>query len=92
MKPVTKPIIKKSVTKPKIKPKPSPTPTTIRAKQTQLPILTTEVILNALDKDEWLTIKHLIFKLRIKDMLDARLLQVKLKELERPMGRLPLRE
>ena len=33
--------------------------------------------------DEWQTIKHLIFKLKIKDMMDARYLQLKLKELER---------
>ncbi len=82
-KSVTKPIIQKSVTKPIIKPKPSPTPSPTKVKQTKLPILTNDVILKALDKEEWLTIKHLIFKLRIKDMLDARLLQVKLKELER---------
>ena len=82
-KPITKTIIQKSVTRPIVKPKPSPSPTPIKVKQSKLPILTTDVILKALDKDEWLTIKHLIFKLRIKDMLDARLLHVKLKELER---------
>jgi len=32
---------------------------------------------------EWQSIKHLIFKLKIKDMMDARYLQLKLKELER---------
>jgi len=32
---------------------------------------------------DWQTIKHLIFKLKIKDMLDVRFLQLKLKELER---------
>ncbi|MBN1213958.1 MAG: hypothetical protein JXA99_00805 [Candidatus Lokiarchaeota archaeon] len=67
--------IKKEVSKPK--------PQLIKSKQTQLPILTTEVIMNALDRNEWQNMKHLIFKLRIKDMLDARLLQVKLKELEK---------
>jgi len=51
-------------------------------KQAQLPIITTERIIGALS-DEWQTIKHLIFKLKIKDMLDARFLQIKLKELER---------
>jgi hypothetical protein len=50
--------------------------------QTTLPIITTEKILNVLS-DEWQTIKHLIFKLKIKDMMDARYLQLKLKELER---------
>ena len=29
------------------------------------------------------TVKNLIFKMKIKDMMDARFLQVKLKELER---------
>lgn len=53
-----------------------------KSKQTQLPIITTERILDALS-DEWQTIKHLIFKLKIKDMLDARYLTIKLKELER---------
>ena len=50
--------------------------------QTQLPLITTEKILEALSK-EWLNIKDLIFKMKIKDMMDARFLQVKLKELER---------
>ena len=50
--------------------------------QTQLPIITSERIIKALS-DEWQTIKHLIFKLKIKDMMDARFLQIKLKELER---------
>jgi DNA topoisomerase VI B subunit len=58
------------------RPKPKPT------KQMKLPIITTEKIINALT-DEWQTIKHLIFKLKIKDMMDARYLQLKLKELER---------
>ncbi len=61
-----------------LKPKPIP-PKQI---QTTLPIITTEKILNVLS-DEWQTIKHLIFKLKIKDMMDARYLQLKLKELER---------
>ena len=50
--------------------------------QTQLPVITSERIIKALS-DEWQTIKHLIFKLKIKDMMDARFLQIKLKELER---------
>jgi DNA topoisomerase VI B subunit len=50
--------------------------------QTTLPIITTDKILNVLS-NEWQTIKHLIFKLKIKDMMDARYLQLKLKELER---------
>ncbi|MFX1418347.1 MAG: DNA topoisomerase VI subunit B [Promethearchaeota archaeon] len=53
-----------------------------KQKQTTLPIITTEKILNVLS-NEWQTIKHLIFKLKIKDMMDARYLQLKLKELER---------
>ena len=53
-----------------------------QAVQTQLPMITNANILNALTK-EWQTIKHLIFKLKIKDMMDARFLQIKLKELER---------
>ena len=62
------------------KPKAPPTPS--KTKQQKLPIITNDRILKALTKDDWLTIKQLIFKLRIKDMLDARLLQVKLKKLE----------
>ncbi|MFX1385901.1 MAG: hypothetical protein ACFE9M_01680 [Promethearchaeota archaeon] len=50
--------------------------------QTTLPIITTEKILNVLS-NEWQTIKLLILKLKIKDMMDARYLQLKLKELER---------
>jgi len=33
--------------------------------------------------DKWQTIKDLIWKMKIKDMMDARFLQIKLKELER---------
>jgi len=53
-----------------------------KSTQTTLPIITTDGILKALSND-WQTIKHLIFKLKIKDMMDARYLQIKLKELER---------
>jgi hypothetical protein len=67
-------------TKRKAPPKPSVKPP--KPIQTQLPIITTDSIISALT-DEWQTIKHLIFKLRIKDMMDARFLQIKLKELER---------
>ncbi|MHA1253980.1 MAG: DNA topoisomerase VI subunit B [Promethearchaeota archaeon] len=66
----------KEVIKPKVK---VDTPKSI---QTQLPVITSERIIKALS-DEWQTIKHLIFKLKIKDMMDARFLQIKLKELER---------
>ena len=51
-------------------------------KQTQLPIITTEKIMKSLS-DNWQTIKELIWKMKIKDMMDARFLQIKLKELER---------
>ena len=51
-------------------------------KQTKLPIVTTERILEVLS-NEWQTVKHLIFKLKIQDMMDARYLQIKLKQLER---------
>ena len=50
--------------------------------QTQLPIITTEKIVDALSED-WQPITALIFKMKIKDMMDARFLQIKLKELER---------
>ena len=50
--------------------------------QTQLPIITTEKILAALSEDLQ-PITALIFKMKIKDMMDARFLQIKLKELER---------
>ena len=50
--------------------------------QIQLPIITTDKILNFLS-DEWQPITSLIFKMKIKDMMDARFLQLKLKELER---------
>jgi len=71
----------------KAKPKPTTKPTTKTMpsgpQQTQLPIITNENIVSALSKDEWQTIKHLIFKMKIRDMMDARFLQIKLKELER---------
>lgn len=50
--------------------------------QTQLPIITTDKITEALS-DEWQPITSLIFNMKIKDMMDARFLQIKLKELER---------
>ncbi|MFX1447240.1 MAG: hypothetical protein ACFFCG_03805, partial [Promethearchaeota archaeon] len=50
--------------------------------QTQLPIITTDKITEALS-DEWQPITSLILKMKIKDMMDARFLQIKLKELER---------
>lgn len=69
--------------------KKAPIPTTIqippskpKLTQTTLPIITTDRITSVLTS-EWQTIKHLIFKLKIKDMMDARYLQLKLKELER---------
>ncbi|MFX1504279.1 MAG: DNA topoisomerase VI subunit B, partial [Promethearchaeota archaeon] len=76
-KPKITPIKKASVSpKPKeISPKPKLT-------QTTLPIITTDKIMAVLS-NEWQNIKHLIFKLKIKDMMDARYLQLKLKELER---------
>ena len=54
-----------------------------KTKQQKLPLLTNEAIIEALDDEKWQNIQDLIFNMRIKDMLDARLLQVKLKELER---------
>jgi DNA topoisomerase VI B subunit len=70
--------IKKEPKKPTTKPAISKPKST----QTTLPVITTDGILKALSND-WQTIKHLIFKLKIKDMMDARYLQLKLKELER---------
>ncbi|MFW9818524.1 MAG: hypothetical protein ACFFE5_02845, partial [Candidatus Thorarchaeota archaeon] len=77
--------ISKAKTPSKVIPKKAPPkqkPAPQKQTQTTLPIITTEKILNVLS-DEWQTIKHLIFKLKIKDMMDARYLQLKLKELER---------
>ncbi|MHA1351014.1 MAG: hypothetical protein ACTSPZ_09305, partial [Promethearchaeota archaeon] len=66
--------------------KKEPTITTQQPKpaltQTQLPIITTKKIIEALSED-WQPITALIFKMKIKDMMDARFLQIKLKELER---------
>jgi len=53
-----------------------------KLEQTTLPIITTERILEVLS-DDWQNITHLIFKLKIKDMMDARYLQNKLKTLVR---------
>jgi len=74
--------VKASVKQTSIRTKAQPTPSKPKSTQTTLPIITTDRILNVLT-DEWQTIKHLIFKLKIKDMMDARYLQLKLKELER---------
>jgi DNA topoisomerase VI B subunit len=77
---ISKSKVPRKVTPKKTPPRPKPMPS--KQKQTTLPVITTEKILNSLS-DEWQTIKHLIFKLKIKDMMDARYLQLKLKELER---------
>jgi len=46
------------------------------------PVMTTEALMDALSND-WQPITTLIFKMQIKEMMDARFLQIKLKELER---------
>ncbi|MFX0010471.1 MAG: hypothetical protein ACFE9R_09165 [Candidatus Hermodarchaeota archaeon] len=69
-------VIEKKVPKSQVQP-PQPQLT-----QTQLPIITTDKITEALS-DDWQPITSLIFKMKIKDMMDARFLQIKLKELER---------
>ncbi len=67
--------------KPKLAPKTRTMPPKPKT-QTQLPIVSTERILGVLSND-WQALTHLIFKLKIKDMMDARFLAIKLKELER---------
>ena len=47
-----------------------------------LPVLTTEAVMEALSID-WQPITALIFKMKIKEMMDARFLQIKLKDLIR---------
>jgi len=79
VEPVT---IKKPIQKPSVAKKVPPSPPKPKSVQTTLPVITTDKILQVLS-DEWQNIKHLIFKLKIKDMMDARYLQLKLKELER---------
>ncbi|MFX0038191.1 MAG: DNA topoisomerase VI subunit B [Promethearchaeota archaeon] len=77
--------ISKAKIQSKVTPKKIPTihkPKTPKKTQITLPIITTEKILDVLS-NEWQTIKHLIFKLKIKDMMDARYLQHQLKKLER---------
>ncbi len=88
-----KPLISKTITE---KPKPflpsvkktripiatQKAPPKPKSTQTTLPLITTDRIISVLS-NEWQTVKHLIFKLKIKDMMDARYLQLKLKELER---------
>ncbi len=68
--------IKKPSQKPKLK---KTIPQTV---QTTLPVITTDKILATLN-NEWQNITHLIFNLKIKDMMDARYLQNRLKELVR---------
>ncbi|MFX1437489.1 MAG: DNA topoisomerase VI subunit B [Promethearchaeota archaeon] len=77
--------ISKAKIQSKVTPKKIPTsqkPKIPKKTQIALPIITTEKILDVLSS-EWQTIKHLIFKLKIKDMMDARYLQHQLKKLER---------
>jgi hypothetical protein len=74
--------LKISIQKPSGAKKVPRSPLKPKSVQTTLPLITTDKILQVLS-DEWQNIKHLIFKLKIKDMMDARYLQLKLKELER---------
>ncbi len=76
-----KPLIT-SVKKAPILTAPQKAPSIPKSTQTKLPLITTDRIISVLS-NEWQTVKHLIFKLKIKDMMDARYLQLKLKELER---------
>jgi DNA topoisomerase VI B subunit len=62
--------------------KPAPKPKVPKTVQTSLPVITTDRILSVLT-NEWQNITHLIFKLKIKDMMDARYLQNRLKDLVR---------
>ncbi|MFX1268503.1 MAG: hypothetical protein ACFFAK_11135, partial [Promethearchaeota archaeon] len=56
---------------------------TPKSKKLEVPIITTEKILTTLSDKDWQPITHLIFKLKIQDMMDARFLQIKMKELVR---------
>ncbi|MFX0179992.1 MAG: hypothetical protein ACFE78_07360 [Candidatus Hodarchaeota archaeon] len=56
---------------------------TPKSKKLEVPIITTEKILTTLSDKDWQPITHLIFKLKIQDMMDARFLQLKMKELVR---------
>ena len=62
--------------------KPKPKPKVPKTVQTSLPVITSERILSVLTND-WQNITHLIFNLKIKDMMDARYLQNRLKDLVR---------
>ncbi|MFX1399947.1 MAG: hypothetical protein ACFE8V_01730, partial [Promethearchaeota archaeon] len=55
----------------------------VKKQKLELPIITTEKILSTLTNEDWQPITHLIFKLKIQDMMDARFLQLKMKELLR---------
>ena len=59
-----------------------PKPKIPKTVQTSLPVITSDRILTVLTND-WQNITHLIFKLKIKDMMDARYLQNRLKDLVR---------
>ncbi len=74
-KPITEAVVEAVKPEPRVISKP-------KTIQKTLPLITTDRIFRVLS-GEWQTIKHLIFKLKIKDMMDARYLQLKLKELER---------
>ncbi|MFW9945452.1 MAG: hypothetical protein ACFFDX_01340, partial [Candidatus Odinarchaeota archaeon] len=56
---------------------------TPKSKKLEVPIITTEKILTTLSDKDWQPITYLIFKLKIQDMMDARFLQLKMKELVR---------
>ena len=68
----------------KAPPEPKVAPPKPKTTQTKLPLITNERILQTLSK-EWQPITGLIYKLKIKDMMDARFLQIKLKEMERKL-------
>ncbi len=57
--------------------------TTPKSKKLEVPIITTEKILTTLSDKDWQPITYLILKLKVQDMMDARFLQLKMKDLVR---------
>jgi len=78
-KPTPKPA--KPAAKPTPHKKPAPAKAPTKTVQAALPVLSPKSIYSVLT-DEWQSIKHLVLKLKIRDMMDARLLQKHLRQLE----------
>ena len=70
-------------TQPRTSPSPAPLPKKLTKPESTIRIISTDMILTRMENQKWINLKDLIKLLEIKDIKDARYLQLKLKQLTR---------